>query len=82
MLTFYNDRLMLTSFNANCELYMGALRGHAVTIPDAPSQEVTLDRRTKFRYYQQGTNCRFEWTDPILEQEWLEWVKNHPRTGR
>jgi hypothetical protein len=76
-LTFYNDRLMSTSFNANCEDYMGALRGRAVTLPQAPSRDVTLDVRTQFRYYEQGTNCRFLWTDPQLEQEWKDWSKNH-----
>jgi hypothetical protein len=71
-LTFYNDRLMSTSFKANCEEYMGALRGRGVNIPDAASHEVTLDRRTRFRYDQQGTNCRFLWVDPNLEREWMD----------
>lgn len=76
-LTFFNDRLMMSSFNANCEQYMGALRGRDVTLPMEPSRDVTLDLRTRFRYYQQGTNCRFQWTDPVLEQEWTDWSKAH-----
>lgn len=75
--TFYNDRLMSTSFKANCEDYLRALRGRGVAVPDAPSREVTLDRRSRFRYDQQGTNCRFLWVDPVLEQEWADWVKEH-----
>ena len=76
-LTFYNDRLMATSFNANCEDYMGALRGRAVTLPMEPSKPVTYDKRTEFLYYQQGTNCRFQWTDLQLQQEWKDWSKQH-----
>ncbi len=76
-LTFYNDRLMSTSFKANCDEYRSALGGRGITVPNFPSQEVTLDRRTRFRYDQQETNCRYLWVDPVLEDEWKEWSKKN-----
>ena len=76
-LTFYNDRLVSTSFKASCDAYLTALVSHNSAVPEKPSAEVKLDRRTVFRYDQQETNCRFLWTDPVLEAEWTAWVRAH-----
>jgi hypothetical protein len=75
--TFYNDRLMSTSFKGSCEQYIEALRSHGMTMPDKPSAEITIDRRTVFRYDRQQTNCRFLWVDPKLEREWMDWIREH-----
>jgi hypothetical protein len=76
-LTFYNDRLMSTSFKASCDNYITALKSHGIEMPPHVGAELKYDRGTKFRYDEQQTNCRFLWVDPVLEKEWLDYTKQH-----
>ncbi len=76
-LTFYNDRLMSTSFKASCDNYITALKSHGVEMPPHVGAEMKYDRRTKFRYDEQQDNCRFLWVDPVLEKEWADFSQQH-----
>jgi len=78
-LIFYNDRLMTTEFStARGSEVISALRTHGIATPSLPGREVTLDRRTSFRYYLDADRkYRFSWTDAKLEAEWLKWIQKH-----
>ncbi len=78
-LVFFDDRLMSTEFaTARGQGVITAMRGQHTKVPTQPREEVTLDRRTKFRYDTDPDGTfRFNWRDPKLEDEWLRWVRDN-----
>ncbi len=75
-LTFYNGRLMSTEFStARGAEVIAAMRVQGIKVPQQPRSEITLDRRTRFRYdVDPDGTFRFNWTDTKLEEESSEWV--------
>jgi hypothetical protein len=54
---------------------ISAMRDRGISIPSSPGQQITLDRRTSFRYdLDPDGKYRFNWTDSRLEAEWSKWV--------
>lgn len=78
-LVFYNDRLMSTEFStAHGTELVAAMHHQGVPAPEKPGVEVTLDRRTTFRYDVDSTGVfRFSWRDEKLEHEWQDWVRTN-----
>ena len=62
----------------NSDDYLAALRNEKTVIPQKPTEEVVMDRRTKFRF-DVGPNGSlfFTWYDPTLEDEWKKWVASN-----
>lgn len=78
-LVFYNERLMTTEFSTlHGREIIAALREHGAPVPVNARDEVTIDRRTRFRY-DVDTNgvFHFSWRDGKLEGEWSNWVRNN-----
>lgn len=75
-LTFYNDRLMGTTFTPTDGLgYLAKLRERMQTIPKKPGERIRIHERTMFSYYTDGNGKYwFEWDDSTLENEWHDWV--------
>jgi hypothetical protein len=76
-LTFYNGQLMETEFTPqkNDENYLNALRNEIPKMPRKPSEEIVIDRRTRFRFdMAPNGEVSFTWYDPKLERQWKEWV--------
>jgi hypothetical protein len=71
-LSFYNGQLMEAQFSPQQgDAYLSALRNERSNVPRHPGEEVTLDRRTKFRFYvRPDGGMFFIWSDPKLENEW------------
>ena len=78
-LIFYDERLMAAEFSTTKgREYMTVLTRQHRQVPNNPGKDITVDRRTKFRYdiNTDGT-LRFTWTDPKLEDQWLKWVRDN-----
>ncbi|HWR34949.1 MAG TPA: hypothetical protein VN622_03640 [Clostridia bacterium] len=78
-LTFYNDHLMSAEFSTESGgEYLRALKEARINVPAEDRKETTVDRRTTFRYDTDADGTfRFSWTDPMLENEWLKWVRDN-----
>lgn len=74
-LTFYNNHLMAVQFTTTKgKEYLDLLRRRS-KVPSKPSEEIVLDRHTKFRFdaNSDGT-VRFSWFDAKLWAEWMKWA--------
>lgn len=78
-LTFFDGRLMQTQFSPrDSNNYLATMRQERSTVPERAGQEVTTDRRTKFRFDASADgNLIFTWYDPRLETQWRKWVADN-----
>jgi hypothetical protein len=75
-MVFYNGQLTSSQFSVpSGYVFLTSMREQHSIVPAKAGDEITVYRRTKFRYYidPDGT-YRFIWTDPKLEKEWLNWI--------
>jgi len=79
LLIFYNDRLMECYFTTgDGPRLISAFRELHHEVPRDAGAEITIDRRTKFRYIVIANGLyRFVWTDPSLEGEHTDWMKRY-----
>jgi hypothetical protein len=75
-LTFYNGSLMEAQFTpADSKNYIATVQREYSRVPQQAGQEITIDRRTKFRFDSLASgNLVFTWYDPQLENQWKKWV--------
>lgn len=78
-LTFFDGRLMQAQFSPrDSKNYLATMRKQSSTVPERVGQEVTVGRRTKFRFDASADgNLIFTWYDPKLETQWRKWVENN-----
>ncbi len=78
-LTLYNDRLVSTEFSTKYgREFLAKMVEEHNKVPASATQEVTVDRRTKFRYdVDSDGTFRFSWVDPQLEAQWMKWVQDN-----
>lgn len=78
-LTFFDGRLMEAQFSpVDSKNYLATIRQERSAVPERAGQEVTTDRRTKFRFDASvNGNLTFTWYDPRLESQWRKWVADN-----
>jgi hypothetical protein len=78
-LTFYNNELMAVDFSTTRGMdYLATMKQSGQRIPTRPREEVTNDRRTRFRYdVDPGGTFRFHWVDPKIEEKWTKWISEN-----
>lgn len=78
-LTFYNGYLMEAQFSPErTNDYLSALQKAGAGVPTKPSEEISIDRRTRFRFdVGESGRSLFTWYDSKLENEWRRWVANN-----
>jgi hypothetical protein len=78
-LTFFDGSLMEAQFSPHdSKKYLAILRQEGTAVPERAGQEITIDRRTKFRFDAPSNgNLIFTWYDPKLESQWRKWVANN-----
>ena len=77
-LTFFSGRLMTTQFlTKSGQEYMAALKRRGAELPAKSATEITIYRRTVFRYDWFDNTLWFSWEDSKLARELIEWKKRH-----
>ena len=77
-LTFFSGRLMTTEFlTRSGQEYLAALRKSGAELPAKAASEITIYRRTRFRYDWFDGTLWFSWEDSKLAGEIIEWKKSH-----
>jgi hypothetical protein len=75
--TFYNGQLMETEFSPQkkAEDCLTILRKEMPEMPQKPSKEIVMDRRTRFRFdIAPNGDISLTWYDPQIEKQWMKWV--------